>query len=231
MSERLPRVRVRELSKSFPRRGRKVTVFRIVKDLLNGAGASGDLIEALVSVSFDAYDGEVVGIVGSNGAGKTTLLKLLAGLYPPTGGSLEVRGDVALLSGLGVGMVPELSVGENIYLYGAICGLENARVDAVFDEIIEWAELGEFVGTPFRNVSAGMRTRLAFSVSRYVRADVVLLDEALSAGDRRFARKVEEYFESRPRRDSLVVVSSHSMEFIQKFCTRAIWLQHGPPPL
>jgi len=222
-----PRLAIRRLGKTFPRGAGRVTVFSVVQDALKRGGPGQEPLQALEDVSFEVHDGEVLGVVGGNGAGKTTLLKLLAGLYRPTSGEIELRGDRVLVSGLGVGMVPDLTVRENIYLYGAICRLDNRRVDGLFDDIVEWAELGDYVGTPVRNLSSGMRTRLAFSITRHVDANVILLDEAESAGDRRFVHKVEKYFAERSREDNAVVMVSHSLDVIRQFCDRAIWLRHG----
>lgn len=223
----VPRLAVRGLCKDFARGLGRATVFSVVRDALTAGRSREDPLHALSDINFEAHDGQVIGVVGSNGAGKTTLLKVIAGLYLPTSGEVEVRGELALMSGLGVGMIPDLTVRENVYLYGAVCRLDNNAVDEVFDDIIAWAELGDFVGTPFRNLSAGMRTRLAFSITRHVQASVILLDEAESAGDRRFVGKVEQFFRERDRDHNVVVISSHSLEFIQDFCDKAIWLQHG----
>lgn len=222
-----PRLAVRGLGKTFPKGTGRVTAFGILRGLLTRGGAAPERLQALEDVSFEVHDGGVLGIVGGNGAGKTTLLKLLAGLYRPTRGEIELRGERVLVSGLGVGMVPDLTVRENTYLYGAICRLDNRRIDGLFDEIVEWAELGDYVGTPVRNLSSGMRTRLAFSITRHVDANVILLDEAESAGDRRFVHKVERYFEERSREKNAVVMVSHSLDVIRRFCDRTIWLRHG----
>jgi ABC-type polysaccharide/polyol phosphate transport system ATPase subunit len=208
-SERVPRLIVRGLYKTFPRGVGRATVFRVLRGLVAREPKQEDRLIALEDVTFQVDDGEIIGIVGPNGAGKTTLLKLLAGLYRPTSGEIVRHGRPTLLSGLGVGMVSDLSVRENVYLYGAICRLDHARVDEIFDEILEWAELTDF------------------SVTRYVESELMLLDEAEGAGDQRFVGKVTDYFERRPRRGSAVLISSHSLDFIERFCTRAIWLRYG----
>jgi len=205
----------------------RATVFGVLRGLATREPTGEGPLIALEDVTFQVNDGDVMGIVGPNGAGKTTLLKILAGLYRPTSGEVVRYGRPTLLSGLGVGMVADLSVRENVYLYGAICRLDNQRVDEIFDDILEWAELTDFVGTPLRNLSNGMRSRLAFSVTRHVESELRLMDEAEGAGDQRFVGKVAEYFESRPREGSAVLISSHSLDFIEEFCNKAIWLSYG----
>ena len=165
--------------------------------------------------------------MGGNGAGKTTLLKTIAGLYRPTSGSVVVHSRVVYLAGLGVGMMRELSVRRNFYLYGTICGLRRERLDAIIGDALDWPELSEYVGARVRTLSQGIKARLAFSVVRHIEADVVLMDEAFAAGDDRFRSKCEDFFREDNRANSAIVVSTHSMPFVSRMCTRAIWLREG----
>ncbi|HET7755141.1 MAG TPA: ATP-binding cassette domain-containing protein, partial [Anaeromyxobacteraceae bacterium] len=139
--------------------------------------------------------GEMVFLVGRNGAGKTTLLRTIAGLYLPSAGTVGAAGDIALVTGLGIGMLDELSVEDNLYLYGAINGMTRDIVRERLPEIIDWAELGEFRTAKLKTLSTGMRSRLAFSAVRHVEAEIYLFDEVLSAGDRHFREKCERVFE------------------------------------
>ncbi len=226
MSERTLRIRTQRLCKNFTRRygrGSAVNWFR----RLVGSGDGASQLRALEDISFEAHAGEIVGLVGNNGAGKTTLLKVIAGILRESSGEVERRGRLALLSGLGVGMVPDLTVRENTYLYGAICGLHRTRITERFDEIIDWAELSEFVAAPLRNLSTGMSSRLAFSIARHIDTPIILMDEAMSAGDERFRKRCEAHFESRLHGDTAMVMASHSLELVEKFCDRTLWLRYG----
>jgi ABC-type polysaccharide/polyol phosphate transport system ATPase subunit len=221
------RLETRGLGKDFPMRDGRDTAARVLRRLAIARDGAPGRIRALVDVSFEVRAGEMVGVVGNNGAGKTTLLKLIAGIYRPSRGTIERRGALALLSGLGVGMVPDLTVGENVYLYGAICRLHRTRIRDIFDEIIAWAELGDFVSAPLRTLSTGMTARLAFSIARHTDAPILLLDEALTAGDERFRHRCEEHFAACRGRDRAMLMSSHSLELIERFCERTLWLRSG----
>lgn len=227
MSETLLRVHALGLGKDFVVHQAQPTAFNLVRRILgNGAGPE-QVMKALDGVDFDVHAGDVVGIIGNNGAGKSTLLKLIAGLHTPSRGVVTVRGRLSLVSGLGVGMLGDLTVHENVFLYGAICRMSRSRIEALFDEMIQWAELEEFVDSPLRHLSTGMRTRLGFAVAMHVDADVLLLDEALSAGDQRFKRKCEVYFESRRAGTAALMIASHELDFVEKYCTKALWLRPG----
>jgi len=227
MSERVLRLRIHGLGKDFPLRDGRDTAARALRRLVTARDGGPGCIRALVDVSFEVHAGEMVGVVGNNGAGKTTLLKLIAGIHRPSRGEIERRGDLSLLSGLGVGMVPDLTVRENVYLYGAICRLHRARIRGIFDEIIAWAELADFVSAPLRTLSTGMTARLAFSIARHNEAPILLLDEAMTAGDERFRRRCEEHFVACRGRDMAMLMTSHSLELVERFCERTLWLRSG----
>jgi ABC-type polysaccharide/polyol phosphate transport system ATPase subunit len=222
------RIRVSRLRKSFNTGPVKMTAFRLLRGLVApNAHQDGHERHAVTIDVLSVQSGEVVGLIGENGAGKTTLLKLMAGLYAPNSGSIQVSGSVAYFAGLGVGMIQDLSVRENVYLYGAICGISRARLDVQFDTVLSWAELSEFVDARLRTLSAGMKTRLAFAIASCVEADVLLLDEAFSAGDRRFQNRCNEFIISRRGGPSAILIATHNLSFVQQFCTRAVWLERG----
>ncbi len=222
------RIRLTDVRKRFNAGQAKMTAFRLLRGLVapkadhHGAERLAVAIDAL-----SVQSGEVVGLIGENGAGKTTLLKLMAGLYAPNSGSIQVTGSLAYFAGLGVGMIQDLSVRDNIYLYGAICGIPRARLDLQFDTMLNWAELSEFTNARLRTLSAGMKTRLAFAIASCVEADVLLLDEAFSAGDRRFQTRCNEFIASRRGGPAAILIATHNLPFVQQFCTRAIWLERG----
>ncbi|TMA95557.1 MAG: ABC transporter ATP-binding protein [Deltaproteobacteria bacterium] len=220
-------VRISHLGKFFPLNGHYGSLYRLIKGKLLGNNSDSQTFAALKDINIEIRRGEKVGLIGNNGAGKSSLLKLIAGLYLPSNGELYVNGDVTFLAGLGLGMVDELSVEENIYLYGAIFGLEREKIKQSLDEIIEWAELQDFVRAKLKTLSTGMRTRLAFSTTRHIEADIVLMDEALSAGDRNFKKKCEDVFESYKNNSRTFLFASHDIEFVKKFCSKTLWLHKG----
>jgi lipopolysaccharide transport system ATP-binding protein len=175
----------------------------------------------------EIWPGERVVVVGNNGAGKTTLLKVLAGLIRPTQGSVTVNGTVTLLSGLGVGMVNELSAVDNLQLYAAIYGVDRSTMRERTDDMLEWAELKEFAGTKLRQLSAGMRARLAFSLLRHIDRDVYLLDEVMTAGDQSFREKCDDVFCEHIRANKTLVATTHDRRFAETFFDKALWLEGG----
>ena len=219
----LVRVEIRGATKTFPidRRGR--TMFQLVRRVLSGGGRLQRFV-ALQQIDLTVRRGDRIGLIGNNGAGKTSLLKLIAGLYSPDAGRVSVRGTCTLVSGLGIGMIDDLSVDENIALYGAIYGVDRDRVRRERDDILEWAELSEFAGEKLKRLSSGMRTRLAFSTMRHVDVEVYLLDEALTAGDRHFQAKCERVFDEYRAGGRTFVVATHDHDFVTRFCTHALWL-------
>jgi ABC-type polysaccharide/polyol phosphate transport system ATPase subunit len=224
MSDRSVILATRGLAKEFAAPGGAATLLRLIRARFAGTAAR---LRALDDINIDVRAGEIVGVIGDNGAGKSTLLRTIAGLYAPTRGQIDRRGDVALLAGLGVGMVDELSVAENIHLYGAICGLSRRTIKARFDEIVGWAELEGFVTAELRTLSTGMRTRLAFSIAMHIDSALVLIDEAFSAGDQRFREKCDRFFRESKHSRRATVVATHSLDFVRDFCDRTLWLRHG----
>lgn len=171
--------------------------------------------------------GEVVGVVGLNGAGKSTLLKLLASTLQPSMGRLEVRGRVSALLELGAGFHPEMSGRDNVYLSGAVMGLTREQVDSLYDDIVDFAGIADFMGEPVKNYSSGMFVRLAFSVATCVTPDVLIVDEALSVGDGIFARKSFDRIMQFKQAGKTIFFCSHSLYQVEALCDRAVWIHEG----
>ena len=182
---------------------------------------------ALQGATFDVMPGEVVGVIGRNGAGKSTLLQLISGTLTPTSGLAATKGRIAALLELGAGFNPEFTGRENIYLSAAIMGLSQTDVDALYDEIVAFASIGDFIDQPLKTYSSGMYVRLAFAVATSVTPDVLVIDEALSVGDGAFARKSFERIMNLKESGKTILFCSHSMYQIDALCQRAIWLENG----
>jgi len=182
---------------------------------------------ALRNIDFEAYPGDVVGIVGRNGSGKSTLLRTLAGICEADCGHVEVRGKVGCLLSFGVGFNPNLSGRENIYLNGSVLGLRRREIDERFADIVEFCELGQFIDAPVRTYSAGMRGRLGFSIAIHIDPDVLLIDEVLSIGDSAFRAKAGSILDRFRNSNKTVVIATHSMNLVREACNKAIWLHDG----
>lgn len=194
---------------------------------LHGKKMKRDEFWALSDVSFSLYPGDRLGILGLNGAGKSTILKAIAGVYHPTTGTVKRHGKLAPLLELGAGFEKQYSARENIYLYGAILGYKKDFIDSKFDEIIDFAELREFVDVPIQNYSSGMRSRLGFAICTAVDPDILILDEVLSVGDKKFRRKSEDRIMSMFEGNVTVLFVSHSLPQVQRICNKAMILDHG----
>jgi ABC-type polysaccharide/polyol phosphate transport system ATPase subunit len=184
-------------------------------------------VEALKGVSFDVPHGMVLGIVGVNGAGKSTLMRTVAGILPPTSGRVEVEGRVSTLLALGVGFNKKLTGRENVILGGLAAGLTKDRLQEKYDEIVEFAELEEFMDMPMQTYSSGMYGRLAFSVAVNMDPDILLIDEALSVGDARFKRKSFEKMRELCGEDRTILLVSHALGSIEELCDQALWIHKG----
>jgi lipopolysaccharide transport system ATP-binding protein len=182
---------------------------------------------ALRDVSFDVGAGESIGIIGSNGAGKSTLLRLICGLGRPTTGHVEVRGRVAALLELGAGFHPHLTGRENLYVSAIVSGLRRHEVRDLFDTIVDFAELSDFIDQPLRTYSSGMQMRLGFSVAIHVDPAVMIIDEGLAVGDTHFKQKCLDKIEGFRRAGKTLLIVSHDAGTVRKFCTRALWLRRG----
>ncbi|PSV19658.1 ABC transporter ATP-binding protein, partial [Photobacterium kishitanii] len=182
---------------------------------------------ALNNISFDIKKGETVGILGRNGSGKSTLLQIIAGTLTPTSGCVEVNGKLAALLELGSGFNPEFTGRENVYLNGAILGFTHGEMDAKFDEIVKFADIGEHIEQPVKTYSSGMYVRLAFAVQACIKPDILIVDEALSVGDEKFQRKCFDYIESLRKGGCSILIVTHSTATVEKFCQRAILIHKG----
>jgi ABC-type polysaccharide/polyol phosphate transport system ATPase subunit len=184
-------------------------------------------VEALKQVSFDVPHGQVLGIVGVNGAGKSTLMRTVAGILPPTSGRVEVHGRVSTLLALGVGFNKKLTGRENVILGGLAAGLTRERLQDKYDEIVDFAELEEFMDMPMQTYSSGMYGRLAFSVAVNMDPDILLIDEALSVGDARFKRKSFDKMRELCGEDRTILLVSHALGSIEELCNSALWIHKG----
>jgi homopolymeric O-antigen transport system ATP-binding protein len=182
---------------------------------------------ALKEVSFEVLSGEVFGLIGQNGAGKSTLLKLVARVLRPTEGRVVVIGRTAPLLEVGAGFHPELTGRENIYLNGSLLGFSQKAIEERFNQIVEFAELQEFINAPLRTYSSGMWARLGFAVATDVRPDILIVDEVLSVGDEAFQRKSLDRIQAFQDQGTTILLVSHNMAMIESMCSRAAWLDHG----
>lgn len=184
--------------------------------------------KALNDVSFSVEPGEVMGIIGHNGAGKSTLLKLLSNIASPTNGRLSVKGRVAPLIEVGAGLVGDLTGRENVYLNGSILGMSRSEISQKFDEIVDFAEISEFIDTPVKRYSSGMQMRLGFSIATVVNAEILIVDEVLAVGDVAFQKKCIDRMENLIRNQKkTVLIVGHNIRQIERICDRMIMLEHG----
>lgn len=207
-------------------RSLKKTVLGLVGGNID-SDAKVPVINALRDITVDINHGDRVGLVGHNGAGKSTLLRLLSGIYEPTSGTSEVRGRVAPVFDLGVGMDPEISGLENIIIRGLFLGMTRKQMTARIDDIADFTELGDFLRMPLRTYSTGMRVRLALGVVTSIDPEILLLDEGIGAVDAAFLEKARGRLSDLVDRAGLLVFASHSDEFLEQLCTTAIWMEHG----
>ena len=183
---------------------------------------------ALKHISFKIRPGEVVGLVGTNGSGKSTMLKIIAGVLEPSEGECIVRGNIAPLIELGAGFDMELTARENIYLNGSLLGYTKEFIDAHFQEIVDFAELPDFVDMPMKNFSSGMVARVAFAIATVTEPDILIVDETLSVGDMFFQEKCEKRIQSFIDSGKVTVLFvSHSIEQVERICQRAVWIEKG----
>ncbi|MCW8485190.1 ABC transporter ATP-binding protein [Streptococcus macedonicus] len=181
----------------------------------------------LKDISFDVYKGDFFGIVGRNGSGKSTLLKIISQIYVPEKGKVTVNGKMVSFIELGVGFNPELTGRENVYMNGAMLGFTTEEVDAMYDDIVEFAELEDFMNQKLKNYSSGMQVRLAFSVAIKAQGDVLILDEVLAVGDEAFQRKCNDYFLERKASGKTTILVTHDMGAVKKYCNRAVLIEDG----
>lgn len=183
--------------------------------------------KVLENISFEIKKGDFFGIVGRNGSGKSTLLKLMAGIYTPDKGAITVNGKLTPFIELGVGFNPELTGRENVFLNGALLGFSRKEMAALYDEIVEFAELKKFMDQKLKNYSSGMQVRLAFSIAVQANTDILVLDEVLAVGDEAFQQKCYDYFGSLKRQGKTVVLVTHDMGAVERFCSKALLIERG----
>ena len=208
--------------------------YRVVKPVSIGTLLRGEQnrddrrFEAVRGVSFEVYDGEIVGIVGKNGSGKSTLLRAVANIYSPDTGTICTYGHSVSLMSVGVGFSNELSGRDNVYLSGMLMGFSKKQIDEKIDDIIAFADIGEFIEAPVRSYSSGMHSKLAFSITAIMETDIMLVDETLSVGDSRFRKKSSKKMRQLIRDEKkTVLLVSHSDSVLRELCTRLIWLDEG----
>ncbi|AEW77976.1 ABC transport ATP-binding protein, putative [Aggregatibacter actinomycetemcomitans HK1651] len=182
---------------------------------------------SLNDVSFKVKKGESWGLIGTNGSGKSTLLKLICGILKPYKGKLEVHGKISPLIELGAGFDGELTARENIYLNGALLGYDKSLMDTHFEEIIEFAELNEFIDVPIKNFSSGMSARLGFSIATIVKPEILIIDEVLAVGDAAFQEKCKKRMTEMLESGTTLLFVSHSVDQVKELCQKAIWLDKG----
>jgi ABC-2 type transport system ATP-binding protein len=183
--------------------------------------------EVLRDISFDVHEGDFFGIVGRNGSGKSTLLKLISEIYVPDKGTITVNGRLVSFIELGVGFNPELTGRENVYLNGAMLGFSTEEIDGMYNDIVDFAELHDFMSQKLKNYSSGMQVRLAFSVAIQAKSDILVLDEILAVGDEAFQRKCNEYFLQMKKEKKTIILVTHDMGAVRKYCNKAIMIRKG----
>lgn len=183
--------------------------------------------EVLKDVSFEIKKGEFFGIVGRNGSGKSTLLKLMAGIYTPSGGGIQINGKLTPFIELGVGFNPELTGRENVFLNGALLGFSRKEMEAMYDDIVEFAEIQKFMDQKLKNYSSGMQVRLAFSIAIRAKSDILLIDEVLAVGDSNFQKKCFDVFADFKRQKRTIVLVTHDMSSVEEYCDRAMLINNG----
>jgi len=227
----MPVIEVNHLTKEYrlgALQGLKQTLLNTSARLMGKAIPERPLFKALDDVSFSIEQGEVVGIIGHNGAGKSTLLKMLAKISTPTRGSVIASGRIAPLIEVGAGFVPDFTGRENVYLNGAILGMSKKEIDKKFDEIVDFAEMAEFIDTPVKRYSSGMQVKLAFAVATSIESEILIVDEVLAVGDLAFQRKCFDRMEDLIKRQGkTVLLVSHNLRQVVRLCTRAILLDQG----
>ena len=199
----------------------------LLKRMVDGESKEITSVTALSGVNLNLKDGDRLGVMGPNGAGKSTLLRTLAGVYPPTSGSIEVEGRIASLIDISLGMNPEATGYENIRMRGIMMGLSLKQIRSMEEEIADFSGLGDFLHLPIRTYSTGMHMRLGFAVSTAVEADIILMDEWLSVGDSEFILKAEKRLENFIGRSSILIIASHSEDLIQKTSNQILRLEHA----
>lgn len=205
----------------------KMTLLRRAVGGRFGKTGSSLIVKALSNISLEAREGDRIGIIGQNGAGKTTLLRVLAGVYPPTSGEVDIHGVVSPMFDISLGMSIDATGIENIRICAALWGLTAAEIDAGIDDVIAFTELGDYLNIPVRTYSTGMMLRLSFAIATLRKPEILLLDEIIGVGDATFYQKAKARLEAMAAQSRIMFVSSHSLEIIRQFCNKVLWLYQG----
>jgi ABC-2 type transport system ATP-binding protein len=225
MNDHTPAIQAKNISKTFHiSEDSHNTVKHRLFNLFNPPRNKN--VEAVKLMNFEVNKGECVGLLGRNGSGKSTLVKLLAGVYPSDTGYIDIHGTTLLMN-LGVGMSQELTARENIYVSSSVLGLRIKDIDLIFDAIVDFAEIKDFVDTKVKYFSSGMMARLAFSIAVNAGADVMFLDEIFAVGDAKFQEKAVKVFESSWIKGKTVILVSHTMAVIRRYCKRVAFMKQG----
>jgi ABC-type polysaccharide/polyol phosphate transport system ATPase subunit len=226
-----PAIALRDVTKLYRRYAYRRQFSTLKSALLKGSLASEleprEVLRAVDGVSLDVARGRTVGLIGRNGSGKSTLLKLVAGITKPTSGTVAVRGRISALIELGAGFHPEISGRENIFINGVMLGLTKREIAERFDEIVEFAEIEDFIDSPVKTYSSGMYMRLGFAVAVHVDPDVLLIDEVLAVGDEGFSLKCLDKFADFKRRGKTIVLVTHGLNLVERYCDEAVWVDAG----
>ena len=202
--------------------------YSIKQNLLHGKRSRAEEFQAVKNVSFKVEKGEILGLIGKNGSGKSTMLRAIAGIFSPNSGTINLHGHSVSLLSIGVGFQKELSGRDNILLSGMLLGFSEEQIREHMDEIIQFSELGKFIGAPVRTYSSGMHSKLAFSITAVLETDIILIDEVLSVGDSRFKKKsyakMKKLISDTNR---TVVIVSHDMKTIRDLCSKVLWINDG----
>lgn len=218
-------IKITDVSKSFKLPHEKQSTLKGA--LINFNKRGFERQQVLKNLNIDIRKGEFLGILGRNGSGKSTLLKTISGIYDPDGGTIEINGKLTPFIELGVGFNPELSGRDNVFLNGALLGFSRSEVSKMYDDIVSFAEIERFMDQKLKNYSSGMQVRLAFSIAIQANTDILVLDEVLAVGDEAFQRKCYDYFNELKRNGKTVILVTHDMSAVQRFCTRALVISDG----
>ena len=226
-----PSIALRDVTKLYRRYAYRRQFSTLKSALLKGSLASEleprEVLRAVDGVSLEVVPGRTIGLIGRNGSGKSTLLKLVAGITKPTAGTVRVRGRISALIELGAGFHPEISGRENIFINGVMLGLTKREIAQRFDEIVEFAEIEDFIDSPVKTYSSGMYMRLGFAVAVHVDPDVLLIDEVLAVGDEGFSLKCLDKFADFKRRGKTIVLVTHGLSLVERYCDEAVWVDAG----
>jgi ABC-2 type transport system ATP-binding protein len=220
-------IKVEHLSKTFKLPHEKVSSLKGMLVGFTRRNKGYEIQHVLEDISFEIHKGDFFGVVGRNGSGKSTLLKLLAGIYYPTKGAIHVSGKLTPFIELGVGFNPELTGRENVFLNGALLGFSRKEMLAMYQSIVDFAEIERFMDQKLKNYSSGMQVRLAFSIAIRAKSDILLIDEVLAVGDAAFQQKCFDYFEKLKKEKRTIVLVTHDMSVVKRFCNRAILIDEG----